>query len=133
MIVEAHWIFQVPVKGSVTLLLAEGLLFILVSLSLGVLISARTSSQRVAMMGTLLGTMLPTQMLSGFVFPIDSMPRVLQWVSLVVPARWFVVIARGIMLKGIGLADLWNETLILLGMALVLLVLSVRSFDARLS
>ncbi len=132
-IVEAHWVFQVPVKGSVPLLLAEGLLFILVSLSLGVLISARTSSQRVAMMGTLLGTMLPTQMLSGFVFPIDSMPKVLQWVSLIVPARWFVVIARGIMLKGIGLADLWHETLILLAMALVLLALSVRSFDARLS
>ncbi len=132
-IVEAHWIFQVPVKGSVTLLLAEGLLFILVSLSLGVLISARTSSQRVAMMGTLLGTMLPTQMLSGFVFPIDSMPRVLQWVSLIVPARWFVVIARGVMLKGVGLASLWHETVILLGMALALLVLSVRSFDPRLS
>ena len=86
-----------------TLLLAEGMLFILVALALGILVSARTSSQRVAMMGAMLGTMLPTQMLSGFIFPIESMPRVLQWLSNIVPAKWFVLIARGIMLKGVGL------------------------------
>ena len=71
---EARLVFHVPLRGSVALLLAEGLLFILVSLSLGILISARTSSQRVAMMGALVGTMLPTMLLSGFIFPIESMP-----------------------------------------------------------
>ena len=128
----ARLVFHVPLEGSVTLLLAEGLLFILVSLSLGVLISSRTSSQRVAMMGALLGTMLPTLLLSGFVFPIESMPLPLQIVSNAVPARWFVEITRGIMLKGVGLTELWRETLILGGMALVLLTASVRSFHARL-
>jgi ABC-2 type transport system permease protein len=131
-IVEGRLIFGVPMRGNIALLLFEGMLFILVSLSLGVLISARTSSQRVAMTGALIGTMLPTMILSGFLFPLESMPRALQLVSHIVPAKWFVIIARGIMLKGIGLEHLWQETLILAGMALLLLVASTRSFHARL-
>jgi ABC-2 type transport system permease protein len=103
-----------------------------VSLSFGILVSARTSSQRVAMMGAMLATLLPTMLLSGFIFPVESMPWALQAVSNVVPARWFVLVARGIMLKGVGLADLWRETAVLAGMAVVLLTLSTRSFKARL-
>jgi ABC-2 type transport system permease protein len=80
----------------------------------------------------MLGTMLPTQMLSGFIFPIESMPKALQIVSNIVPAKWFVLIARGIMLKGIGIQYLWRETLILAGMAMLLLVASARSFRTRL-
>jgi ABC-2 type transport system permease protein len=131
-IVEARVVFHVPMRGSMTLLLIEGTLFTLVALALGILVSARTSSQRVAMMVALLGTMLPTQMLSGFVFPIESMPRVLQWISNIVPAKWFVLIARGIMLKGVGISYLWPETLILAAMTLVLLIASARSFRVRL-
>jgi len=131
-IVEARLVFNVPLRGSLVLLLAEGLLFILVSLSLGILISARTSSQRVAMMGAMVGTMLPTMLLSGFIFPIESMPWPLRAISNIVPARWFVVVARAIMLKGIGLSYLWRETLVLAVMASVLLVLSTRSFRERL-
>src|SRR4029079_10398593 len=127
-IVEARLVFDVPLRGSVPLLLAEGVLFILVSLSLGILISARTDSQRVAMTAALLGTMLPTMILSGFIFPVESMPRVLQYLANVVPAKWFVIIARGIMFKGVGLAYLWTETLVLLAMALVLLGAAARSF-----
>ena len=129
---EARLIFDVPLRGSLVLLLAEGLLFILVSLSLGILISARTSSQRVAMMGALLGTMLPTMLLSGFIFPIESMPWPLRAISNVVPARWFVLVARAIMLKGIGLTYLWRETMVLVVMAAALLALSTRSFHERL-
>ena len=129
---EAKLVFHVPVRGSVTLLLAEGLLFILVALALGILISARTSSQRVAMMAAMMATMLPTQILSGFIFPLESMPRALQWLSNVVPAKWFVLIARGIMLKGVGLSVLWPETLALAAMALVLMAAASRSFSARL-
>ena len=131
-IVEARLVFHVPLVGSLALLLAEGLLFILVSLALGILISARTSSQRVAMFGAMLGTMLPTMLLSGFIFPLESLPWPLQALSLVVPARWFVTVARGIMLKGIGLDYLWRDTAVLAGMALALLVLSTRSFKPRL-
>ena len=131
-LLEARLVFGVPIRGSLLLLLAEGGLFILVALSMGILISARTSSQRVAMMGAMLGTMLPTQMLSGFIFPLESMPKVLQVIANIVPAKWFVLIARGIMLKGVGLAHLWQETLVLAGMALLLLVASTRSFKVRL-
>jgi len=131
-VLEARLVFHVPLRGSMTLLLGEGLLFILVSLSLGILVSARTSSQRVAMMAALVGTMLPTMLLSGFIFPVESMPWPLRAASVVVPAKWFVTVARGIMLKGIGLRYLWRETLVLAAMALVLLTLSTRSFKARL-
>lgn len=131
-LLEARLVFHVPIRGSVTLLLAEGLLFILVALALGILISARTSSQRVAMMTAMLATMLPTQILSGFVFPLESMPMPLQWIANLVPAKWFVLIARGIMLKGVGITYLWQETLVLAAMALVLMTAASRSFGARL-
>jgi len=131
-IIEARLVFSVPLRGSLLLLLAEGLLFILVSLSLGILISARTSSQRVAMFGALVGTMLPTMLLSGFIFPLESLPWPLQAASLIVPARWFVSVARSIMLKGIGITYLWRETLVLMMMAIALLGLSTASFKARL-
>jgi ABC-2 type transport system permease protein len=131
-IVEARLVFAVPLEGSLFLLLGEGVLFILVSLSLGILISARTSSQRVAMLGALVGTMLPTMLLSGFIFPLDSMPTALALFANIVPAKWFVLVARGIMLKGVGLAYLWRETLVLVVMAGALLVFSIQSFDERL-
>jgi ABC-2 type transport system permease protein len=131
-IVEAWIVFNVPIRGNPLLLLSEGVLFILVALSLGILISARTSSQRVAMMAAMLGTMLPTMLLSGFIFPLESMPLPLRIISNIVPARWFVEIARGIMLKGVGLTYVWRETLVLAAMAVVLLTLSTRSFRVRL-
>ena len=131
-LLEARLVFHVPIRGSITLLLAEGLLFILVALALGILVSARTSSQRVAMMTAMLATMLPTQILSGFVFPLESMPVPLQWLANLVPAKWFVLIARGIMLKGVGITYLWQETLVLGAMALVLMTAASRSFGARL-
>jgi ABC-2 type transport system permease protein len=130
----AAWaVFQVPFRGSLLLLLAESTLYTLVSLALGVLIAARTSSQRAAMLFALLATMLPSTLLSGMIFPIASMPGWLQPVTNIVPATWFIVIARGIMLKGIGLDILWQETLILTAMALLLLTAAMRSFKPRLA
>ena len=131
-IAEGRLIFQVPLRGSLLLLLADALLFILTSLALGILISARTSSQRVAMMGALLATMLPNILLSGFIFPVESMPVLLRVISYAVPGRWFVEIARGIMLKGVGLAYIWPQTAALVAMSIVLLTASMRSFNARL-
>jgi ABC-2 type transport system permease protein len=131
-IIEARLIFDVPLRGNVVLLLLEGVLFTITSLSLGILISARTPSQRVAMTAVLAGTMLPTIMLSGFIFPLESLPAPLRVIAAVIPARWFVEIARGIMLKGVGLAHLWQETLVLVGMTVVLLAASMRSFRVRL-
>ena len=131
-IAEAQLVFDVPLRGSALLLVFEALLVILASLALGILVSTRTSSQRVAMMGAMLGSMLPNILLSGFIFPIESMPLPLRLISQVVPGQWFVTIARGIMLKGVGLEYLWKETLILGGTAALLLAISTRAFKARL-
>ena len=129
----AAWlIFRVPFRGSLTLLLAASIVYSMVGLALGVLIAARTSSQRAAMLGAMLLTMLPSTLLSGMIFPIASLPGWLQPVTTIIPARWFIVVARGIMLKGAGIAHLWQEILVLGLMLALLLVASVRSFHARL-
>lgn len=130
----AAWlIFRVPFRGSVTLLLVESIIYSMVSLALGVLVASLTSTQRVAMLVALLATMLPSTLLSGMVFPLASMPKVLQLLSNIVPAHWFIVIARGIMLKGVGLEHLWRETLVLVGMSIVLMAAAVKSFKARVA
>lgn len=126
-------VFRVPFRGSLVLLLAASVLYAMVGLALGVLIAARTSSQRAAMLGAIAGTMMPSALLSGMIFPIASLPGWLQPVTFVVPARWFIVISRGIMLKGIGLRHLWEELLVLGVMLVVLLVVAIRSFKARLA
>src|SRR5699024_9564450 len=84
----ARWVFDVPFRGSYSLFLAESLLFIFLALALGVFISAKANDQQTAMMVALAGLLLPTVLLSGFIFPIDSMPVVLQWFSNIIPARW---------------------------------------------
>jgi ABC-2 type transport system permease protein len=111
----------------------ESLLYSVVSLALGVLIAARTTSQRSAMFVAMLGTLLPNTLLSGMIFPISSMPGWLQPVTNIVPAKWFLVITRGIMLKGVGLHYLGTETLVLVLMMTVLLAAAARSFKPRLA
>lgn len=134
LVLAAAWgVFRVPFRGSLALLLGEALLYTLVSLALGVLIAARTSSQRSAMLGALVGTMMPNALLSGMIFPIASMPAWLRAVTYVVPARWFIIIARGVMLEGVGVVNLWAQTAVLVLMTIVLLAAAVRSFDARLA
>ena len=102
-------------------------------LSLGVLISTNAKTQQVAMFMSMLGLMLPTILLSCFIFPIDNMPKVLQWISAIMPPRWFIVIVKNIMLKGAGFAFIWKETLILLGMTFLLIMASVKRFKIRLN
>lgn len=129
----AAWlVFGVPFRGSLALLLLASVLYSLVGLALGVLIAARTGSQRAAMMGSMLGTMLPSTLLSGMIFPLASLPLPLQVVSNIVPARWFIVVVRGIMLKGAGVAHLWQELLILTLMLVLLMAAAIRSFRPRL-
>ena len=131
-LVAARSVFGVPLRGSVTLLLAESGLYIVTALALGIVISTVAPNQRTAMIAALAGLMMPTLLLSGFIFPLDSLPRPLQLLSYVVPARWFLTIVRGIMIKGAGLATLWQETLILVGMTMFLLVKGSRGLAIRL-
>jgi len=131
-IVLALAIFHVPFNGSFLFFGAEALLFIFTALSLGVFISTISNNQQTALMISLAGLLLPTVILSGFIFPVSSMPLALRVLSNIVPAKWFLIIVKGIMLKGVGLAYVWKETLVLAGMTLLLILLSMRKFKVRL-
>jgi ABC-2 type transport system permease protein len=126
------YLMDLPVKGSIVLLFAESTLFIITALSLGLLISTATASQEIAMLLSLMGMLLPTLLFSGFMFPIENMPWPLQVISHIIPARWFYIIVKSIMIKGLGFSAIWKETLILSGMAVFFLVVSITKFKKRL-
>lgn len=132
-VVLSIFIFKMPVQGSLFLLALESILFIVSALALGILISTISATQQTAMMISLMGLMLPVILLSGFIFPISSMPVPLQLISNIIPAKWFIIIIKGIMLKGVGLEFIWKETLILLGMTVFFIALSVRKYKIRLA
>jgi ABC-2 type transport system permease protein len=125
-------VFGLPVKGSIILLLLESMLYILMSLTLGILISTVSSNMQQAIFISLIGLMLPTILLSGFIFPIENMPKVYDYVSMVLPPRYFIDIIKNIMIKGTGIMFIWKETLILIVMTLVFVGLSVKKFKIRL-
>jgi ABC-2 type transport system permease protein len=131
-LIAARTVFQVPLRGSLTLLLAECGLYIITALAVGIVISTQAPTQRTAMIFALAGLMMPTMLLSGFIFPLDSLPEWLRAISYVVPARWFLLVVRGIMIKGAGLATLWQETLVLVGMTGFLLAVGSRKLAIRL-
>lgn len=125
-------VFGMPMAGSALLLAAECLLYMFVALSLGIFISTKVKDQMSAMFISALGLMMPTVLLSGFIFPRESMPVPLQVIGSAIPATWFNPIVKGIMIKGVGLDVLWKHTLVMGGMALVFLTLSLRNFKDRL-
>lgn len=124
--------FNLPVKGSIILLLAESMLYILMSLSLGILISTVSKTMQQAIFISMIGMMLPTILLSGFIFPLENMPKVYDIIASFLPPRYFIVIVKNIMVKGTGFLYVWKETLILASMTIVFIALSVRSFKTRL-
>ncbi len=123
---------ELPIKGSLLLLFGESTLFIIAALSLGLLVSTVTSSQQAAMFISFIGMMLPTLLLSGYMFPIENMPVALQVISNIVPAKWYYIIVKAIMLKGLGFASIWKETLILACMTVFFLIVALRKFKIRL-
>jgi ABC-2 type transport system permease protein len=126
------FVFKMPIQGSLLLLGLESVLFIITALGLGILISTISATQQTAMMISLMGLMLPTILLSGFIFPITSMPLPLQVISNIIPAKWFIIIIKGILLKGVGIHYLWKESLILLGMTVFFIGLSLKKYKIRL-
>lgn len=127
-----YFVFGVPIRGNILLLMAEAILFIIMALSLGILISTISKNQQVALMISLAGLMLPTILLSGFIFPVENMPVILQWLSNIIPTKWFIIIIKNIMLKGTGIQYIWKETLIILFMLIIFIGLSVKNFKVRL-
>jgi ABC-2 type transport system permease protein len=126
------FLFQVPFEGSILLLMFLSTLYIITALSLGLMISTVASTQQVAMMMALIITLLPTFLLSGFIFPISSMPKLLQYITYVIPAKYYLYIIRGIILKGSTFVHLFVPTLFLGIMSTILLIISIRKFSTNL-
>jgi len=126
------YVLEVPINGSLSLLVLESVLFTLVSLSLGLLISSVTDSQQAAMFISLVGLFLPTVLLSGFMFPVENMPLPLRTISKIVPASWYYSIVKSVMIKGLGIGGVWKETLVLAGMMVFFLTVAVKRFKIRL-
>lgn len=131
-IVLGFLVFEVPVQGSIILLMAESLLFIFMALSLGIMISTASSNQQVAMMISMFALMLPTMLLSGFIFPTENMPVVLRYLSDIIPAKYFITIIKNIMIKGTGFIYVWKETLVLITMTAFFIIVSIKRFKIRL-
>jgi len=131
-LVLGFFVFKMPIEGTIILLTLESLLFIVASLTLGILISTISKSQQAALMISLMGLMLPTILLSGFIFPVSSMPVILQILSNIIPAKWFIIILKGILLKGVGFMYIWKESLILLLMTLFFIWISIKKYKVRL-
>ncbi len=127
------FVLDLPINGSVLLLFAESTLFIITCLTLGIFISVKTDTMQAAMMISLMGMLLPTILFSGFMFPIENMPVPLQVFSNIIPAKWYYIIVKDIMIKGLGFSAIWKETLILAGITVFLLIISLKSFKIRLS
>jgi ABC-2 type transport system permease protein len=127
------YLLNVEIKGSFILLFAESILFIITCLSLGLLISNVTNSQQTAILISMMGMMLPTLLLTGFMFPLENMPLIFQIISHIVPSRYYYIIVKAVMLKGLGFSYIWKETLILAGMAIFLLAVALKNFKIRLS
>jgi len=123
--------FKVRIAGSVLLLFALAAVFLLTSLGMGLFVSTVSRTQQQAMM-TSFFIMLPSILLSGFMFPIENMPRVVQWLTYAIPLRYFLTIIRGIFLKGNGLEVLWPQALVLLALGLGIMALSALRFSKRL-
>ena len=126
------FVLDVPVVGSLFLLITVSLLFIFVSLALGLLISSVTRTQVAAMLVSGLMLMMPTMLLSGMIFPIESMPLILQWISDILPARWYIQAVRKLMIEGVPVVLVYKEIGILLLMATVLITVSIKKFKYRL-
>jgi ABC-2 type transport system permease protein len=127
------YLLGLPIHGSLLLLFAESTLLIITALSLGLLISNVTASQQSAMLLSLMGMLLPVLLFTGFMFPLENMPVPLQLIANLVPSKWYYIIVKSVMIKGLGFAAIWKETLILLAMTVFLLIVSFKKFKIRLS
>ncbi len=126
------FLLKVPIAGSLFWLIAFSLVYIFVNLSLGLLISSIVDSQLVALLISGMVLMLPVIMLSGMMFPVENMPVFFQWISQIIPAKWYIIGVKKIMIKGLGLSSIIPEMSVLLGMGIVLVIASLKNFKYRL-
>lgn len=128
----AYYLLGVPLSGSILLIYGLSMLYIFLALSLGLLISTVAATQLVALLFSAMVLLLPCLLLSGMVFPIESMPRVLQWITYIVPPRYYVEAMRKLMIMGTGFSSIRNDVLVLLVMTIILMTLALKNFKQRL-
>ena len=128
----ARFVLDVPLAGSLFWILAVSTLYILLALSLGLLISNVAQTQLVALLLSAMVLLMPVVMLSGMLFPVESMPQVLQWLAAVVPPRYYIEAMRKLMIMGVGIGEVAREVAVLTGMTVVLLAIALKKFDVRL-
>ncbi len=126
------FVFGLPIRGSLPVLMLEIIIFIITALGLGIFISTKVETQQNALLVSLMGLLLPTIILSGFIYPIESLPEILQYISHIIPAKWFLIILRDIMIKGTEFRFIIKETLILFGMMTFFLIISIKNYKIRL-
>ncbi len=131
-LILAVTVLKVPIAGNIFLIMLLSSVYTFSALALGLLISTITRTQQTAMIASGVGLMLPSMLLSGLIFPVSSMPDVLQWFSYIIPARWFIDALRDVMIKGLGFEAIWTQFLILSFMAFILMTISIKKFKNRL-
>jgi ABC-2 type transport system permease protein len=125
--------FEVPLRGSFWLLIATSVVYLMTTLGLGLFVSTISDTQQQAMMTATFFFMMPMMYLSGFIFPIENMPAAIQPLTFLIPLRYFVIILRGIFLKGVGLETLWPQALALFAWGTIILTLAVMRSSKRLA
>ena len=128
----ARFVLGVPLAGSLFWILAVSTLYILLALSLGLLISNVAQTQLVALLLSAMVLLMPVVMLSGMLFPVESMPTILQWISAIVPPRYYIEAMRKLMIMGVGIGEVAREVVVLAGMTVVLLAIALKKFNVRL-
>ena len=128
----ARFVLGVPLAGSLFWILAVSTLYILLALSLGLLISNVAQTQLVALLLSAMVLLMPVVMLSGMLFPVESMPTILQWISAIVPPRYYIEAMRKLMIMGVGIGEVAHEVAVLAGMTVVLLAIALKKFNVRL-
>lgn len=128
----ARFVLGVPLAGSMFWILAVSTLYILLALSLGLLISNIAQTQLVALLMSAMVLLMPVVMLSGMLFPVESMPTILQWISAIVPTRYYIEAMRKLMIMGVGIGEVAHEVTVLAGMTVVLLAIALKKFNVRL-
>ena len=128
----ARYVLGVPLQGSIAWILAVSTLYILLALSLGLLISNIAQTQLVALLLSAMVLLMPVLMLSGMMFPIEAMPKILQWISIVIPPRYYIEAMRKLMIMGVGVGEVMKEIAVLAGFTTFFLILALMKFNTRL-
>lgn len=131
MLTISYTVLEIPLSGNVFSVLSLSLLYIILSLSIGLLVSTIVNSQITALIVSAIGFMLPVVMLSGMIFPVDNMPAILQWISCIIPARWYIEAMRKLMIQQLDLSYVWQEIAVLTGMTVLLIAVAVKKFNTR--